>query len=278
MFTSKKLCLNFLVLNLSVIFLIACSKHDYSDRIEEVLRSNPEMVLKAIEDNPIDFIQAIQQAADYSRDELLKRQVKEERKRVRYYINNPIKPRLRGDEGHIGYFNSGVQIVVFSDFQCPYSARGFENIQKLMGQSDVGDITYILKHNPLNFHSEALIAAKYFEAIRLKSNDKAISFHNYLFNNHDGFRRGRAFLSEAVEHVGLTVYVVEELIDKNPKIYQRVREDIQEAKDFGFDGTPVFVVNGVVLEGARDVDHYAKIIEKLREHKKSGPSTQISQN
>ncbi len=25
-------------------------------------------------------------------------------------------------------------------------------------------------------------------------------------------------------------------------------------------------------------DHYAKIIEKLREHKKSGPSTQISQN
>jgi predicted DsbA family dithiol-disulfide isomerase len=44
----------------------------------------------------------------------------------------------------------------------------------------------------------------------------------------------------------------------------RVEADLEESRKFRFDGVPVFVVNGRVIEGAQPVEAFVELIDSIR--------------
>ena len=52
---------------------------------------------------------------------------------------------------------------------------------------------------------------------------------------------------------------------KSKAVISRVEDDIKEAAKFGFQGTPGFLLNGIPVRGAYPIDHFEKIIAKLKE-------------
>ena len=90
-------------------------------------------------------------------------------------FKDPKQPVLSLDRVYWGQSDAPITIVEYSDFECPYCARGYRTIKDLM--AEYGDSVRLLyKHLPLEMHEEALPAALYFEAIALQSDDAARRF------------------------------------------------------------------------------------------------------
>mgnify|MGYP000625015632 CR=1 FL=1 len=44
---------------------------------------------------------------------------------------------------------------------------------------------------------------------------------------------------------------------------ERINEDLAEAKKFGFQGTPGFLINGIPVKGAYPASHFEEIVKEL---------------
>ena len=130
-----------------------------------------------------------------------------------------------------------------------------------------GKIRFVYKHLPLSFHQQAMISAKYYEAIRLQSNEKAFKFHDMIFENQQGLRNGEKFLQDMAKKVGADVAKVKKALESE-KVNKRIQEDMAEAAKFDMQGTPGFLINGVPVRGAYPASEFDKIISQLVEKKK----------
>src|SRR5690606_11223853 len=95
-----------------------------------------------------------------------------------------------------------VTIVEYTDFECPYCARGAQTMKEL--EKKYGEkVRLTVKHLPLPFHRRAMISAQYFEAIALQDKQKAWKFKEAVFENQDGLKSGgEFFLEETAKKVG----------------------------------------------------------------------------
>ena len=105
---------------------------------------------------------------------------------------------LKDDDVVQGDANAPVTIVEFSDFQCPYCGRNFEQtypqIKKLY--IDTGKVKYVMRDFPLNFHPEAQKAAE--AAGCAEEQGKFWEMHDKLFSNQQDLsvaRRSRNILT-----------------------------------------------------------------------------------
>lgn len=241
-----------------------CAGEDTREKqLERVLRDNPEIFLDSISEHPLLFIETIQAAVYSSKQELTKRHEQKKRKRVQKYYEKPLEPKIRGDEAHKGPQDGELILVVYSDFQCPFSRRGHETVKLLLDLYQK-EMTYVYKHLPLSMESQSMKAARYFEALRHESPSQAMDFHDYIFENQNNFSMGDDFLTKAVNYTGSSREYLDEVIASNPEIEKRIREDIKEADKFNIRGTPGFVLNGVVIEGAHPTERFVEIIDELR--------------
>ena len=55
---------------------------------------------------------------------------------------------------------------------------------------------------------------------------------------------------------------------KDPKVMEKIQNDIKEAGKFGIQGTPGFVINGVPVKGAYPSSHFNQIISELKKRGK----------
>jgi protein-disulfide isomerase len=105
-------------------------------------------------------------------------------------------------------------------------------------------------------------AAKYFEAIARQSAEKAYKWHDLIFENQGELRaKGDAFMKDSAKKVGVDVKKVEKDL-QDPKLMERITADMEEAKKFGFSGTPGFLINGVSLKGAYPFPEFKTIIDR----------------
>ena len=151
----------------------------------------------------------------------------------------------------------------YSDFECPFCKRGFETVLSLL-EKYKGKVQFIYKHLPLSFHQTAMIASQYYEAIRLQSEDKAIKFHDAIYDQQTGLRQGEKFLKSLAKKAKVNMKRLAQDL-KNPKVPKRIDEDLAEAKKFDFQGTPGFLLNGVPIKGAYPTKHFEMIVKKLQE-------------
>lgn len=248
-----------LISTLSILGIIAgCAPS--ANQLKEAIEKDPTIVFAAIEKDPAGFIDVVNKAAREAQSTQAERAAKEESAKRDAEFANPLKPEIDESRAFLGPKDAKVTIVEYSDFECPYCARGYQTLKEVMKAYD-GKVRVLFKHLPLDFHPKALPASKYFEAIARQSAEKAYKFHDIIFENQRDLARGDAFLKEAAKKVGADMAKLAKDVN-DPAIAERINNDIAEAQKFGINGTPGFIINGVSLKGAYPFSEFKTIIDR----------------
>ena len=167
-------------------------------------------------------------------------------------------PRLPVDLENVrrrGPADAPVTIVEYSDFQCPYCKRMQPVMQELMAKYE-GELSWVFKDLPLaRIHPGAVYAA---EAARCAGEQgKFWEYRDALF--------GVPRVTDEV-HPGIV-----ESLELDPESFKEcassgrhrgaVEADSLEAQKLGIRGTPAFIINGILLSGARPVDEFTRVID-----------------
>jgi len=261
----KQISNYFYVLALGVILsLTACAPS--SSQLKKALQEDPTILAEAIKKNPVEIMDAIQEAAREAQKGAADRQAHEEEKAREEEFKNPRQAKLSEDRAMQGPKDAPVVLVEYSDFECPFCKRGYDTVNEV--KQKYGDkIRFVYKHLPLEFHPMAMPAAKRFEAIALQSPEKAYKFHDLVFDGQDQLRtKKEKFLDEAAKKAGADMARMKKDME-GEKVKARIEEDMEEAKKFGFQGTPGFLVGGVSLKGAYPMPEFEKIIDRILKDK-----------
>ena len=220
-----------------------------SKQLKEAIEKDPSIVFVAIEKDPEKFFEVANKAAQDAQKRAQEKQVQDEGKKRDDEFANPLKPEI--EEGRVIFGNKSapITIVEYSDFECPYCSRGYKTVKEVMAEYK-DKVRVVYKHLPLEFHPQAMPAARYFEAVARQDQAKATKFHDYVFENQKELSaKGEDFLKAAVKKVGADMgKVTKDLADES--LMKRIEADRAEAEKFGFSGTPGFLINGVSLRGA----------------------------
>ena len=136
-----------------------------------------------------------------------------------------------------------VQIVKFSDYQCP-ACKFFVPIEQKI-KEDYGDqVSIVTKHFPLSMHPYAHVASRSAEAARKQGKYKEM--HDKIFEGQEVWSKGNAerlFIGYA-EEIGLDTEVF--TADMNSaEMNQIVMEQRKEGVRMGVNATPTFYINGI---------------------------------
>jgi protein-disulfide isomerase len=232
-----------------------------ASQLKEAVKKDPSIVFAAIEADPEQFIDVVNKAAREAQSKGAEKAAQEEQVKRDEEFKNPLKPEIEDNRAIWGPKDAKITIVEYSDFQCPYCARGFQTLQEVK-KAYPNQIRFVFKHLPLEMHPKALPAARYFEAIARQSAEKAYKFHDYVFSNQGELNaRGEEFLKEAAKKAGADMAKLKKDLT-DPKLMDRINKDTAEAQKFGFTGTPGFIVNGVSLRGAYPFSEFKSIIDR----------------
>ena len=258
---------NLVLLIAAAILITSCSSDShFQSQLKQTLKKNPEILFEAIAQNPSQFMMTVQQASRDAKEDLQKEAVARERDELNEALANPLKPAITDKDFFLGPKDAPITIVEYSDFQCPFCAQGKKTIYKLMKKYP-GKIRFVFKHLPLNFHPQAMISAKYFEAIAMQSPKKAFNFHDMIFDNQAKLKNGEAYLTTLSKKLALNLSKLKKDINSE-EIAKKINDHQAEAKKFNIQGTPGFIINGIPVRGAYPAEYFDQIISKLIENGK----------
>ena len=139
-----------------------------------------------------------------------------------------------------------VQIVKFSDYQCP-ACKFFVPIEQKI-KEDYGDqVSIVTKHFPLSMHPYAHVASRSAEAARKQGKYKEM--HDKIFEGQELWSKGsaeRLFIGYA-EEIGLDTEVFTSDMN-SAEMNQIVMEQRKEGVRLGVNATPTFFINGIKVE------------------------------
>lgn len=256
-----------LVVFLSAAMLASCTSDEkLKEQMSKILQENPKVLTDAIEKHPAEFITALQNAAKNAQEAMGKQREEEEKKKLEESFDKPLLAEIRSDEAIRGPKDAPITLVEYSDFECPFCSRGYETVQALM-QKYNGKIRFIYKHLPLSFHEQAMISARYYEAIRLQDEKKAFAFHDEIFKNQRKLKNGEAFLQATAKQVGADMAKLKKDLNSDA-VTKRIEDDQKEAANFGMQGTPGFLLNGIPVRGAYPTEYFVNLIDELQKRGK----------
>nr|BFD58557.1 hypothetical protein CKG001_06640 [Bdellovibrio sp. CKG001]BFD61985.1 hypothetical protein BdHM001_06660 [Bdellovibrio sp. HM001]BFD65824.1 hypothetical protein HAGR004_08460 [Bdellovibrio sp. HAGR004] len=236
-------------------------------QLKEAVEKDPSIVFAAIEKDPEQFIEVVNKAAQNAQRKAQEKAVAEEGKKRDDEFKNPLKPAIEEGRVIFGPKDAKITIIEYSDFECPYCAKGHATVDEVM-KAYPKDVRVVYKHLPLDFHPMAMPAAEYFEAIALQDHAKAEKFYNLVFENQGDLRtKKEGALKDFAKKVGADLKKVEKDL-KSEVVQKRIEADMEEARKFNFSGTPGFLINGVSLRGAYPFADFKEIIDRhLKEAK-----------
>ena len=166
----------------------------------------------------------------------------------------------------IGDPNAPVVIVEYTDFQCPYCSRHFQQTfpQILSNFVETGQVRYVFKDFPLvSIHPQAVAAS---EAARCANDQDAyLAMHDTLFAR-QGEWSGRSNVTEIftgfAAELNLDTDAFAECLTSN-KYEAAVMADLEEGSQLGVRGTPAFFINGYLLSGAQPYSVFEQAINDL---------------
>ncbi len=240
---------------LSVFLLAAATACQPSpEAVKQTLRDNPDILLDVLAEHKVELVELVQSG-------LKERSALEEEKRLQEELQNPLEPVIGEDRVLFGNPDAAVTIVEYSDFLCPHCSRADRTVSHFVDDRD--DVRLLFKHFPV--HQESLQAALVFEALARQDKDKAWAFKKMLFADQDSYEKeGKAALERMLSEVGADPGLVEQAV-ADQTLIDLVLADVQEAEEFGFQGTPMFLVGGVSIRGAAPAEEFERIIRLVQE-------------
>src|SRR3989344_6920628 len=145
--------------------------------------------------------------------------------------------------------NAPVEIIEFSDFQCPFCSRWYSDALPQIQKEyiDTGKVKLVSRDFPLSsIHPQATPAAEAAECA--KEQGKFWEFHDKIFQNQAAMND--ASYKQWAKDLGLNAQQFNDCVD-NRKYKSEVEKDFQDGANAGVGGTPSFYINGVELVGAQ---------------------------
>ena len=183
--------------------------------------------------------------------------------------NTPIPPTptviprgvAEDDDAFLGPADAPVVIVEFSDFQCGYCGRWYEETLPLILQNYPDEVKFVYRDFPI-FGEDSLRAALATQCAR--EQDMFWEMHNRLFtrlNTREDVPLSEETLVSFAQELGLETRGFSECLSSQ-RYFDEVLLDYQTAQAYGLRGTPGFVINGVVYAiGAQPFDIFDQIIQ-----------------
>lgn len=161
-----------------------------------------------------------------------------------------------GDAYTKGPDNAPVTIFEFSDFQCPYCARGANTLEDVYKQYE-GKVRIVYKAFPLPFHKEAPEAHR--AALAAGEQGKFWEMHDLLFSDIKALK-DTSVLDKYAQELGLNMEKFK--ADKeSDRLKKQVEDEMAEGKAVGVRGTPAFFINGTRLVGAQPLPKFKEVID-----------------
>ncbi|MGZ3424628.1 MAG: DsbA family protein [Polyangiales bacterium] len=149
-----------------------------------------------------------------------------------------------------------VTIVEFSDFQCPFCGKASTTMEALLKKYDE-DLRLVWKDEPLDFHKEAMPAAKAAKTAFLDSGATAFwKLHDKIYANQSDLGTE---LSTWAADVGVTAKATTKF---ESTVEKAIKDSIALAKEVGATGTPCFFIDGQRLSGAQPQASFEKVIDE----------------
>jgi protein-disulfide isomerase len=207
--------------------------------IKEVIKENPQLIYDTVNQYAME-LQRIQQEKEFEAS-----------------LQNRLNEPLKDYHPSKGPDDAPIVIVEYTDFECSYCARAAGIINQLLKKYPQ-QVRLVFRNNPLSMHENALPAAQ--AAMAAHKQGKFWPYHDLLFANMRDLNDGKL-----VELAGELKLDLDQFNSdrKSEAIAEQVEQDIAQAKINKFGGTPTFLVNGVVVRGARPEGYFSKLIDRL---------------
>ncbi|MCI0395105.1 MAG: DsbA family protein [Chloroflexi bacterium] len=173
-----------------------------------------------------------------------------------------------GDAPALGSPDAPITIVEYSDYQCPFCLRHFQNtLPQLQAEIDAGRVRYVFKDFPLHsIHPQAQKAHEGARCARELGGDEAFwTMHDLLFasqaqwaGNGDHVSVIKSLAAEA----GLPQDEFDACLDSG-RYAAAVNADVAEGQQLGITGTPTFFINGQRLVGAQPFSVFQQYLAAL---------------
>jgi protein-disulfide isomerase len=153
-----------------------------------------------------------------------------------------------------------VTLVEFTDYQCPFCKRHFDDVLPTLLKEYNDDVRYVVKNLPLpQLHQNAQKAAEAVECALDEGGDDAFwKMHDRLFENQQTLTVDD--LKKHADAIGVGGSAFDSCLDDGKK-ESVVKKDVTEAEGLGFTGTPTFVINGAVYKGAANLEAFKSRID-----------------
>jgi protein-disulfide isomerase len=170
-----------------------------------------------------------------------------------------------------GDSNAALTIVEFSDFQCPFCSRFYEQTLPQLQKEyiDTGKIKLVFRDMPLSFHANAMSAAIASECANEQG--KFWQYHDVLFTNQAQWQSIESgeitkTFSQYATDLGIETASFEACLGSQ-NIADEINKDISDAAKYGVSGTPTFFIGTekdgfVKLVGAQPFAAFKNTIEK----------------
>ncbi len=254
------------IIILCLLSLTACASRqsvDIADRdqfrreLKAALLDDPELVLDLLHEHDIETYDIVTQGAEHKRQ-------REQAEILAKELANPLQPVMDPARPVRGAHDAPVTIVSYSDFLCSWCSRGAQTMEALL-ERYTGLVCLVYKHNPRS--EQSAMAALYYEALGEQDPALAFALHDRLFADQQALaEKGAEHLQALAAELGADMDRLSTDLERED-ITARIAKDEQEAEGFGFSGTPMFVVGGVSVRGAKPLDDFDQIVRLVLERR-----------
>lgn len=220
--------------------------------LRELLTAHPELVLDVLRENSLELLDILEQGV------MAKREL-ERRKQEEADLATERNPQISEDRPIRGNPDAPITIVEYSDFLCPYCSQATATVKDLLAADESGQLRLVFKHLPLNPVSQELALA--YEAVARQSHEAAWRLHDLFFERQAQLRNDHeAVVNSIVADLGIDMQQF--AADRaDSATAEQIREDMEEARGFGFSGTPMFLINGIPVRGAVPIHEFQRIVD-----------------
>lgn len=219
------------------------AKGGLEDQVLQIIRDHPEVILESVEQ-----YQKEQQAKVQQRQRELLATIATEPEN--FIGSSPVQ----------GVVDSGVLLIEFSDFQCPYCGAVHKTLKTFV-QDHADQVTLVYKHYPLaQVHAEAMSAAT--AAWAAQQQDKFWQYQDFLFTHQDDL--GEDLYSKAAKKLKLDRVQFDR--DRTSETARAaIKQDMALAERLGISGTPFFVMGNETFSGTVETSFLEEKLSKLAE-------------
>lgn len=181
------------------------------------------------------------------------------------------------DDPIIGDKNAPITLIEFSDYECPFCKRHFEQTYTQLKKDyiDTGKVKLVFRDYPLPFHDPlATTQAMAATCVKEQAGDEAyFKFHDELFKATQSNGQGMTLdaMYGLATNLGLNADSIKACVDSG-KYKEEVAKDIADGGAAGVSGTPSFIIgkstgdgtiDGKILVGAQPISAFQAAIDEL---------------